>query len=542
MEPPILVAEAVVVEALAGANSVEPQPGSMTIARWDGDDPFDADAVSAALESYRGQPHRPERFVVEWAVYRVTAPGADALQVGSTAVRPLIPGHDVFEMRFENQLGLAHLQPLRGGKRLGPGMTVEVVAAKFATPLESVRFIDRVLTDLFARQAPLPFVPVAPTGRLVREARRPPNLLFAYHFFRRHGQDVARAVQTIAHRPLRRLSDIQEDVRLVEAADIDLDAMMSVLQRATRNNPAESRIAHRLHPDRVAQRSPIETLDIPENRFALDVARRMAQTVDAVLQQPWLMRAPAENRERLAFLGSGLSAFVRSRQFLEVGPMTRIPTESRALQRRDGYRELTRLWFALQRARQPLFDRLHHAIDVRDIATLYEYWVFFELAEQIGSALGERGILGSVGKDGLARGLTCAFGTAGTLIYNPMRKGYSGVWLRPDYLWLPSSGQAVAFDAKFRMSVRLISVDDIDGQIPAGVAYDPRDDDLVKMHAYRDALGVRAAVVLYPGTSSTFRPDSGRSHPVTVADVVLGSGLSGVGEIGMSPLAMGEVL
>ncbi|CAN0505687.1 unnamed protein product, partial [Phaeothamnion confervicola] len=174
-----------------------------------------------------------------------------------------------------------------------------------------------------------------------------------------------------------------------------------------------------------------------------------------------------------------------------------------------GYRELTRLWFALQRARQPLFDRLHHAIDMRDIATLYEYWVFFELAEQIGSAVGDRAVLGSVGNDGLARGLTCAFGAVGTLVYNPTKKGYSGVWLRPDYLWLPSSGDAVAFDAKFRMTARPVSVADMVGQIPAGVAYDPKDDDLVKMHAYRDALGVRAAVVLYPGTSATFRPVSG---------------------------------
>ena len=517
--------------------------GGLEIALHHGTDIVASDA-NPAFAAYRGQPHRPDRFLVEWTTYRVTAPGADALRVGSARVLPLVAPHPVFEVRFENQLGLAHLQPLRGGKPFGAGTTVEVIAAKFATPLESIRFTDLVLADLFARQASLPFLAAAPTGRLVREARRPPNLLFAYHFFRRHGQDLMRAVQAIAHRPLRRLHEVYEDVRLVEASDIDLDAMLSVLRAATHNDLSEPRIAHRLRPERVRQRRPIETLDVPENRFALDVARRMLDRADAIPEAPWYRQVPEADRIRLGALRGALRAFVRDRQFIEVGPLVRIPVESRVLQRRDGYRELTRLWFAFQRARQPLFDRLEHAIDIRDIATLYEYWVFFELADRIGAALDIPGTMDAVGDgvDGLRHRFACRFGTAGTLVYNGSECGYSGVQLRPDYLWIPAEGTRVAFDAKFRMvassSIAVLE----DGELPAGMSYDPKDDDLVKMHAYRDALGMRAAVVLYPGTSSTFRPVIGPAASTTVADVVLNEGLSGVGEIGMSPLAMGEAL
>ncbi|MGC4107717.1 MAG: DUF2357 domain-containing protein [Thermomicrobiales bacterium] len=514
----------------------------MTIVRWDRPDAFAEAHVAAAHAAYHGLPHRPVRFLHEWATYRVTAPDADELAVGSARIPPLIAGHDVFEVRFENQLGFSRIQPMRAGHPLGQGMTVEVIAEKFATPLESLVFTDGLLLDLFARQTPMPFQIAAPTGRLVREARRPPNLLFAYHFFRRHGQEVMRAVQAIAHRPLRRLQEVHEDVRLVEASDIDVDAMLSVLRGATHNDLSEPRIAHRLRPDRVRQRRAVETLDVPENRFAIDVARRLLDRADAIPDTSWYGRIPETDRIQLDALRGGLRSFAQDRQFVDVGPLLRIPGESRVLQRRDGYRELTRLWFAFQRARQPLFDRLEHAIDIRDIATLYEYWVFFELADRIGAALDCPGTMDAAGDgiDGLRHRFACRFGTMGTLVYNWWERGYSGVGLRPDYLWTPAEGPRVALDAKFRMVASSSVSDPEDGELPSGISYDPKDDDLVKMHAYRDALGMRAAVVLYPGTSATFRPVSGAMASTTVAAVVLDEGLSGVGEIGMRPLTTGE--
>ena len=39
-------------------------------------------------------------------------------------------------------------------------------------------------------------------------------------------------------------------------------------------------------------------------------------------------------------------------------------------------------------ARQPFFGPLQEAVDSRDIATLYEFWCFFTLTEQLAEALG----------------------------------------------------------------------------------------------------------------------------------------------------------
>jgi predicted component of viral defense system (DUF524 family) len=446
-------------------------------------------------------------------------------------------------MQFENQLGLARIQPFASGRPIGPGKLVEVVARKFATVAESTSFLDRLLMDLFAEGAMLPFLVNAPTGRLVQEVRRPPNLLFAFHFFRRHGRELVRALQTIGHRPLLRLFDVEEFVGVDQVRGIDLDAMMSVLTYATANDRRAPSIAHRLRPERVRQRLPVETIDTPENRFVLTAARRFLDTAKSVQRASWYDASVSlHDRSQLSGMVGDVSRFVQDRQFLEVGHLGQMPAASRVLQRRDDYREVTHLWFAFQRARQPLFDRLDHAIDIRDVATLYEYWVFFELARQIGEIHGVKGRAetpATVGF-GLSHASFMHYPGTGRLYFNLSRKGYSGVSLRPDYLWVPETGRPVAFDAKFRMHHSTLAA--MAGEIPEDATYFAKDDDLVKMHAYRDALGVRAAVVIYPGTISTFRGTDGAKGKVTIEQILSEPDLTGVGEIAMSPILTAQVV
>lgn len=124
-----------------------------------------------------------------------------------------------------------------------------MIAGKFAHPSQSIRFTDMLMGDLFAHDAPLPFLTTAMTGRLVQEARRPPTPLFVFHFFRRYGRELERALQVIAHRPLRRLADRIEDLTVDQAMDVDLEAMMSILQSAT-DQRAEYNAIRRLRRSR----------------------------------------------------------------------------------------------------------------------------------------------------------------------------------------------------------------------------------------------------------------------------------------------------
>lgn len=219
--------------------------------------------------------------------------------------------------------------------------------------------------------------------------------------------------------------------------------------------------------------------------------------------------------------------------FAEVGDQRRIPSSSRVLLRREGYRELLDAWRLFNLSRRPFFGHLQRAIDLRDIATLYEVWCFFALVEEIQLALSIAPLMKLRVSDehGLNWRSEARFGSAGTLVYNRSVRGYS-VGLRPDYLWYRNGKPEVALDAKFRLD----RADWTDETSTATV----KNDDLYKMHTYRDALGLRAAVVVYPGDVSLFfSVDSVRNHHQNLLEVLTGS-TSGVGAISLRPLTTKE--
>jgi predicted component of viral defense system (DUF524 family) len=113
--------------------------------------------------------------------------------------------------------------------------------------------------------------------------------------------------------------------------------------------------------------------------------------------------------------------------------MLHLPLASQVLQRREGYREIREMWEIFERARQSLFTSLQHAIDLRDIATLYEVCVFFRVVDELGKLLDRPPVIRLRASDevGLEWEATAHFGEAGTLAYNRTFQGYS-LRFRPD--------------------------------------------------------------------------------------------------------------
>ena len=70
--------------------------------------------------------------------------------------------------------------------------------------------------------------------------------------------------------------------------------------------------------------------------------------------------------------------------------MVRVPHESLVLQRRAGYREVYRAFLLFESASSIRFD---FAADVfaagtKDVAALYEYWVFWKILEVVQGLIG----------------------------------------------------------------------------------------------------------------------------------------------------------
>jgi hypothetical protein len=247
------------------------------------------------------------------------------------------------------------------------------------------------------------------------------------------------------------------------------------------------------------------------------LARRLAGILDDVLGRGWIR---------------------------EVGDLRFAPLGSPVLQRKAGYREVLRWWLRFRTAAELSWEggaELFHA-GQRDVASLYEYWLFFELLgwfcqkcrggvrpaiDELIEGLEEgspnlrlrkRSELGPfVGAfAGQSRRLNAKFSYNRCFEVTQDRHA-GGSWTRrlhPDYtltFWPENVSEAdaerqellvhVHFDAKYRVEdvERLFGSegsDDADDEVEGNY----KRQDLLKMHAYRDAIKrSQGAYVLYPG-------------------------------------------
>ena len=500
---------------------------------------IEGDPVKLVPDHLRAALAPATHIVHEWQAYTIVCEGAVRIDAGSEPAERIVDG--VFRLRYENQLGLSRVRAFDDAGQVVATRHIEVIAPKTGEIESSLTFFRAMLADLATERGALAFLPRAQTARTVGTVRRPPSLLVQYFTLLRWADELIEATRLIERSPHRILDDESQHVSLFDLTEIDADVVLQLVQGDTRWNRSTSPPRLTAAPTGVWFRTARESFDSAENRFVKAVAISLADACADVLRAPWLVHADdpavAKRRESLARLDARLGQFARAPMFDEVGPMHRVPAASRVLQRRAGYRELNAIWQAFLTSREPVWQRMQEAIDLRDVATLYEYWVWFALVREIEETTGERPKIELLPSDaiGLPQKLRARFGDRGVLTYNRGVRGYSGVSLRPDYLWEPVSGGTVAFDAKFRLAWDAAPLD-----VEEGAATDPiaraKADDLVKMHAYRDAIpGLRAAVVMYPGEVAEFRSVGGAMRPgLTVADV-LGDEIEGVGAIPMRP-------
>lgn len=456
--------------------------------------------------------------------------GATRLRVGDRLVPPIDDG--LFQFSFANQLGLTSVQPLDERGPCCAPLVLEVISPKFPGVEQHVGFLSALLDDLFARAARLPFTVSADTSRGVIDVPVPPTPLFTLHFLLQHARKLREASAVVVARPHRRLADAPEFVPLAAVSEADPDVLLDVLtspERWVRESGFPLATKLRGHaPSDVWQRRPEETLDTPENRFVKAFLRDLLFAAEALPRQPWWRHVSAERQRVIHETETHLRQSFSQPMFAEVGEMRRIPSSSRVLLRREGYRELLDAWRLFNLARRPFFGPLQLAIDLRDIATLYEVWCFFALMEEIAAALDITPSLSLRVSDehGLYWRSEARFNSAGTLVYNRRVRGYS-VGLRPDYLWYRNGKPDVALDAKFRLD----RADWSDETSTATV----KNDDLYKMHTYRDALGLRAAVAVYPGDVERFYDVSRANTDLCSIPTILLSEREGVGAMSLSP-------
>jgi predicted component of viral defense system (DUF524 family) len=367
-----------------------------------------------------------------------------------------------------------------------------------------------------------------------------PAFLFARSLLLGKDRPLAHALETIARDPHRRLVSARIREPLACVANVDAKTLEGLVRGegafVRAQGPArETPLAHALRGhlpsvvDAALARSSIDTL---ENRFVRYVCEEIAWLARRVLRhaatkstRPWAGIA-ADARAIIAVL----AAAATHTPLREASRLSLLPHASTVLQSRRGYREIFQIAIRLRRAAKVSFDDERAALlcGMKDAAELYELWTFFAVVASVTRALGqapehaEPHARGELGAHKVRRGFSVRWQDGITVHYNlsfsPNAKAFSSVsvQLRPDIV-VEESGGLHVLDAKLR-------VDRSDG------SQSWREDDLLKMHSYRDALPrVRSAFVLYPGRETEV---FSHSSPETTG----GPGLSdAVGAIGLFP-------
>ncbi len=361
--------------------------------------------------------------------------------------------------------------------------------------------------------------------------------------------DFSAALQRILSFPHERLSTVSDSVSTDRPIRWTPSAVRQLVTGSPRREvPASHPLRTELGLESVAGRVMVQRrsrdLDTLENRFvkfALEDFRAFLTHAQGVFESSKGWGASLALSRRLAatvedWLGRGM--------FREVGQMSFAPLGSPVLQRKAGYREVLRWWLRFRTAAELSWEGGEELFRAgqRDVASLYEYWLFFELLNWFCKKCrgGERPAVEEL-IDGLEEGspnlrlkmrtelgpFTGTFGRTSRQLqarfsYNKSfqvtdERELGGSWTRrlhPDYtltFWPAGLSEAAAerdellvhvhLDAKYRVeAIKELfgdpDADDVDQEVEGNY----KRQDLLKMHAYRDAIKrSQGAYVIYPG-------------------------------------------
>lgn len=357
----------------------------------------------------------------------------------------------------------------------------------------------------------------------------------------------------IARNPIRRFDSHRPVVASHRARRLDRQAVSWMFTRLDRlatvptgnsllaTNPLAEALTFGNPPKRhfpvaIAAREIRLSYDTMENRFVRHALRECIAIVGRFAAHPKVH--PSLRRDCASMLAT-LEEAIAAPHLTDAGTLSTLQAPSQALAKAEGYRDLFGFWGDLTRhvSLPPTAGEINRMLEGRDVATLYEYWVFLKVIEESVHLLGVMSVqapklLRTELDERLGYGCAVQLSEYVSIEFNgtysrSLKSAYSTP-LRPDVV-LRVNGRLYAFDAKYRLD--RLSIEENDPDDSQNLTF--KRADLYKMHTYRDAIrDVRAAFVVYPGTDFVFFERLGCAHRSTAS--IAGS-LDGVGAVPLRP-------
>lgn len=365
------------------------------------------------------------------------------------------------------------------------------------------------------------------------------------------------AIQKIVSNPSAKWEEEHEekDVRSIRRFN-----QKNIKQLVTKSNRMELSSDHYLNksfgfssiPTKIVSTRKTESIDTAENRFIKHALEEfLFFCEDCELKFEKYSTAKFES----GLLATKISTLLNQSFFKQISRPTSLKLNSPVLQRKSGYREVLNAKLKFDLAAKLIWPGGDNVYDAgkKDIATLYEYWLFFTLLDLLkelfeiepkriaeliqydkgqlslnlkqGTAIAMKGVYKSPSRNlNIQFSYNRPFG--GGKKY-PDSGSYTTI-LRPDYtlsIWPEDIAEAkdaektelithIHFDAKYKVKnfYKLVSTS-LDEELSAKEEEDLlkeeieeaekgtfKNEDLLKMHAYKDAIRrTGGAYVLYPG-------------------------------------------
>jgi len=368
------------------------------------------------------------------------------------------------------------------------------------------------------------------------------------------------SIQKIFSAPVTRWKDTESIKDIRNISRLNNSAMRQIAGNSNRMSlPNAHPLSKTLGsiPTHITTTNKTESIDTPENSF---IKFALESFLALVLNFRTSLKSNRVTKEANIIIEK-LEQFLQHSMFREIATLKTLPLNSPVLQRKEGYREVLRVWLMFDLASKLIWkggDDVY-AGNKKNIAILYEYWVFFKLLEIVKDVFKldtyvHKKVLKVTDKsvdltlkqgdilpiEGLfvagTRKLRVVFNynkTYGTVDKYPD----GGSWtrfMRPDYsisIWPDGIDEETAekeelivhihFDAKYKLDSMStlfgtpVNVDkETQKQLEEKNAQVEKEEqirgtykrvDLLKMHAYKDAIRRTAgAYILYPGTEREY--------------------------------------
>ncbi len=375
-----------------------------------------------------------------------------------------------------------------------------------------------------------------------------------------NNSDFTEAIQKIISNPKTNWDEEKEISDIRKIRRVSNQVLKQIISGTNRVDLPQNHLLHNsnIHsvPVKINGYRKIENLDTAENRFikhVLEVFKKFCEDCLTVFNSKQLTK-PIQEAE---YLINKLESELNHPFFQKINPPTSLKLNSPVLQKRSGYREILNRWLQFDLASKLIWKGGEDVYNAgkKDIATLYEYWLFFTLYDLIREKFNIQSVnfeekaykhLIDETSDGLNVMVKSGKHTALEGIYNKRNRDLkikfsynrtfkggslyseakSGSWtapLRPDYtisVWPNAFTELQAeanesivhihFDAKYKITNFYQTVhpniDDLElEQTLNDEELDERKGtyknvDLLKMHAYKDAIRRSGgAYILYPG-------------------------------------------